>query len=210
MADFLPPAGPGRVLITSQNRAWPGRMLEVPGLDRGAAAGFLISRTGDPDRQAAADLAAELGGLPLALEQAAAYVVATGQSLADYLALFRQRRPEMPTRGEPAGPDKSVAVSWCAGFQPTRAGQPVGGRACCGCWRSARPRRSRCRCCCDPALGSPASSGRTWHQCLCRCWRTRWQPVKLSRRCAGIRWSPRLPTGRCRCTGWCRPSPSIR
>ena len=93
VAEFLPPDGPGQVLITSQNRAWPGRMLEVPGLDPGAAAGFLISRTGDPDRQAAADLAAELGGLPLALEQAAAYVVATDQSLAGYLALFRQRRP---------------------------------------------------------------------------------------------------------------------
>jgi hypothetical protein len=40
----------------------------VPVLDTGVAAGFLASRTGDPDQQAAADLAAELGGLPLALE----------------------------------------------------------------------------------------------------------------------------------------------
>jgi len=124
VADFLPLAGPGQVLITSQNRAWPGRMLEVPGLGRGAAAGFLISRTGDPDRQAAADLAAELGGLPLALEQAAAYVVATGQSLAGYLALFRQRRAEMLARGEPAGPDKSVAVSWWLAFSRLEQASP--------------------------------------------------------------------------------------
>ena len=40
-----------------------------------------------------------LGGLPLALEQAAAYVQASGSSLAGYLALFRQRRPEMLARG---------------------------------------------------------------------------------------------------------------
>jgi hypothetical protein len=73
----LPPAGPGRVLITSQSALWPpGQALEVPVLDAKVAAGFLISRTGDPDQRAAAELADELGGLPLALEQAAAYVQA--------------------------------------------------------------------------------------------------------------------------------------
>ena len=52
---FLPPAGPGRVLITSQNPIWPpGQALEVPVLDTEVAAEFLVSRTGDPDRQAAA------------------------------------------------------------------------------------------------------------------------------------------------------------
>ena len=55
VAAFLPPAGPGRVLITSQNQIWPpGQALEVPVLDPEVAAEFLVSRTGDPDRQAAA------------------------------------------------------------------------------------------------------------------------------------------------------------
>ncbi len=57
VAAFLPPAGPGRVLITSQNPNWPGPALDVPVLDPDVAAGFLVSRTGDPDRQAARDLA---------------------------------------------------------------------------------------------------------------------------------------------------------
>ena len=74
VAAFLPPAGPGRMLITSQNPAWPGQMLDVPMLDQDVAADFLVNRTGDLDRQAARDLADELGGLPLALEQAAAYI----------------------------------------------------------------------------------------------------------------------------------------
>ena len=78
VAAFLPPAGPGRVLITSQNPTWPGHPLDVPMLDRDVAAAFLVNRTGDQDRQAARDLADELGGLPLALEQAAAYIQATG------------------------------------------------------------------------------------------------------------------------------------
>ena len=93
VAAFLPPAGRGRVLITSQNPIWPpGQALDVPVLDAEVAAEFLVNRTGDPDRQAALELAGELGGLPLALEQAAAYIQATGDSLAGYLASFRQRR----------------------------------------------------------------------------------------------------------------------
>ena len=75
VAGFLPPGGEGRVLITSQNALWPpGQAVEVTALDTEGAAGFLVARTGDADRQAAAALAEEVGGLPLALEQAAAYI----------------------------------------------------------------------------------------------------------------------------------------
>lgn len=97
---FPPPAGHGWVLITSQNQNWPLRqILDVPVLSREVAADFLVSRTGDLDRNASLDLA----GLPLALEQAAAYIQATGDNLARYLASFRRRRSEMLSRGEPAG-----------------------------------------------------------------------------------------------------------
>jgi hypothetical protein len=116
VAAFLPPAGPGRVLITSQNVNWPGQPLSIPMLDLDVAAGFLASRTGDPDWQAARDLAGVLGGLPLALEQAAAYVQAVGDSLTGYLALFRQRRAELLARGEPTGYSKTVASTWALAF----------------------------------------------------------------------------------------------
>jgi Domain of unknown function (DUF4062) len=54
VAQFLPPAGAGRVLITSRDQIWPpGQALDVPVLDPQVAAGFLVSRTGDPDRRAA-------------------------------------------------------------------------------------------------------------------------------------------------------------
>ena len=46
------------------------------------------------------ELAAELGGLPLALEQAAAYIQATGTTLAGYLSLFRDRRTDLLARGQ--------------------------------------------------------------------------------------------------------------
>ena len=122
---FIPPAGRGRVLITSRDQIWPpGHALEVPVLDQQVAAGFLTDRTGDTDRQAAMELAGELGGLPLALEQAAAYVQATGDDLAGYLAAFRQRRADLLARGEPAGYRQTVATTWRLAFEQLQAAAP--------------------------------------------------------------------------------------
>jgi Tetratricopeptide repeat len=109
---FLPPAGNGRVLITSQSAAWPrGQAVRVPVLETEVAAGFLVNRTGDPDSQAAGTLAAELGGLPLALEQAAAYIQATGTTLARYESLFQERRADLLARGEIAEHPADVAAT---------------------------------------------------------------------------------------------------
>jgi hypothetical protein len=113
VAPFVPPAGRGRVLITSRDQIWPpGQALDVPVLDPEIAAQFLMDRTGDQDRKAALELAGELGGLPLALEQAAAYIQATADSLTGYLGSFRQRRDDLLARGEPTGYDKTVATTW--------------------------------------------------------------------------------------------------
>ena len=122
---FLPPAGHGRVLVTSQSALWPpGQGLEVPVLDVPVAAGFLVNRTGDPDGQAAAELAGELGGLPLALEQAAAFIQATGDDLAGYLELFRQQRAGLLGRGAPAGYGKTVATTWALAFGRLEQAEP--------------------------------------------------------------------------------------
>ena len=109
---FVPPAGPGRVLVTTQNQLWPpGQALDVPVLDPEVAADFLANRTGDPDRAAALELAAELGGLPLALEQAAAYMQATETTLAWYLLMFRDRQADLLARGQAAGHPADVAAT---------------------------------------------------------------------------------------------------
>jgi hypothetical protein len=108
----LPPAGNGQVLITSQSAVWPrGQAVEVAVLDNEVAALFLVNRTGDPDSAAAAALAAELGGLPLALEQAAAYIETTGTTLAGYLSLFADRRADLLARGETPGHPADVAAT---------------------------------------------------------------------------------------------------
>jgi hypothetical protein len=109
---FLPPAGNGRVLITSQSAVWPpGQAVEVPVLGTEVAAVFLVSRAGDPDSQSAAVLAKELGGLPLALEQAAAYIETTTTTLAGYLSLFRDRRADLLARGDTPEHPADVAAT---------------------------------------------------------------------------------------------------
>jgi len=136
VAVFVPPAGPGRVLITSRNQIWPpGQAVEVAVLDRQVAAEFLAARTGDADRRSALELAAELGGLPLALEQAGAYMQASGRSIAEYLGLFRSRRAELLDRGDPAGYDKRVTTTWAVAFAALGQEGPAAGLlrlvACC-------------------------------------------------------------------------------
>jgi hypothetical protein len=126
LARFLPPAGRGRVLVTSRNTDWPpGQLLDVPVLGLETAAGFLVTRTGDLNEQAAAGVAAELGGLPLALEQAGAYVQASGGSLAGYLASFRRRRSEMLARGETGEYGMTVATTWSLAFTELELSAPT-------------------------------------------------------------------------------------
>jgi Tetratricopeptide repeat len=126
---FLPPAGPGRVLVTSQTQHWPaGWAVQVPVLDAEVAAAFLTARTGDGNHGAAVELAGELGGLPLALEQAAAYMQATGTPLARYLPLFRTRQADLLARGQAAGHGEhtaatlGLALSRLGGDAPPAAG----------------------------------------------------------------------------------------
>jgi hypothetical protein len=127
VAPFVPPAGPGRVLITSRNALWPPpQVVEVPVLDVEAAAGFLAERTADRDERAARALAGELGGLPLALEQAGAYIQATGDTLVGYLESFRRRRADLLARGDPArDPPETVAATWALAFTQLEQAAPA-------------------------------------------------------------------------------------
>jgi len=126
MRRFVPPAGNGRVLITSQSAIWPpGQAVTVPVLGTEVAMVYLVNRTGDLDSQAAAALARELGGLPLALEQAAAYIQAAGTTLAGYLAVFWDRRADLLARGETPGHPAGVAATLGLALSRLEAEAPV-------------------------------------------------------------------------------------
>jgi tetratricopeptide (TPR) repeat protein len=125
--DYLPGAG-GHVLITSRNPAWGSvaRRVEVKKWPAEVAVAFLLQRTGQVDTNAAEGLARELDFLPLALEQAAAYVEATGTTLADYRALFRTHASALLQRGAPgADYPATVATTWELSFQKVEEESPA-------------------------------------------------------------------------------------
>ncbi|NUO97959.1 MAG: tetratricopeptide repeat protein [Nonomuraea sp.] len=118
LRPFLPPAGPGHVLITSRSGSWPrDQGLELPVLDLGAAARLMLASSGQDDGEAAAAVVAELGALPLALEQAAAYMSETGLSLAEYLDLLHHRRAELLAQGQAWGYRERVTSTWRLAFE---------------------------------------------------------------------------------------------
>ncbi|HEV7450292.1 MAG TPA: sigma-70 family RNA polymerase sigma factor [Pseudonocardiaceae bacterium] len=65
---------------------------------------------------AAAVLAHELGGLPLALAQAGCYVAHSALDLAGYLALYRYRRAELHREGHAPDYPATVATTWQLAF----------------------------------------------------------------------------------------------
>lgn len=96
--DYLPQGGRGHVIVTSRDSTdWgsTATALEVKMFDRAESIEFLLKRTKVDDKDAAGALAEELGGLPLALEQAGAYILATGIELEEYLDLFQTKRKEL-------------------------------------------------------------------------------------------------------------------
>ena len=107
---YLPRAHTGHVIITSRNQRWRdvAQSLPVVALPLEAALDFLVARTGQGDCEAARALAEELGCLPLALEQAGAYIARVGLSVPEYLARLREQHQELLDR---AGPPRDYAAT---------------------------------------------------------------------------------------------------
>jgi len=115
ISDYLPRAGGGHVIITSRNPRWSkiAKVLHAKVFDRTESVNFLCRRTGQDDKKAANMLAEELGDLPLALEQASAYIEETTMSLAAYCELFQSRRQELwGEESPPMGYPQAVGATW--------------------------------------------------------------------------------------------------
>ncbi len=121
--NFLLPVFKGHVIITSRLRDWqkiPSVFVLTMGvLPEERAADFLCERVSNRDfnpgqREDALKLAIELGGLPLALEQAAAYVLRHCVTYADYSRLFEECRQELLSEEVEGGTryKRSVAATW--------------------------------------------------------------------------------------------------
>jgi tetratricopeptide (TPR) repeat protein len=106
---FLPPGNGGNILITSRNVGLQRLALEsVNVLDMGddEAVQLLLKSAmldGTPDSHIAnmgKNVISELGGIPLAVDQAGAYMQNCGCSIGSYLELFKKHRHQLMSRKE--------------------------------------------------------------------------------------------------------------
>ncbi|MFL6233993.1 MAG: tetratricopeptide repeat protein, partial [Thermoanaerobaculia bacterium] len=119
---LIPRLQGGHVLLTGRLARWSAEVepLELDVLTEEAAAGFLLARTKDRRRKSPEDadlavaLARELGFLPLALEQAGAYIAERRLTLAAYLEEWHSRHEQVLTWFDPrvSHYSASIAITW--------------------------------------------------------------------------------------------------
>jgi tetratricopeptide (TPR) repeat protein len=126
--EYLPRFGSGHIIITSRNPNWGGvaRLLSVMVFGRTDSIKFLFCKTNQSDELSASALALALGDLPLALEQAGAYISQSGLSLARYLEMFQKHRQNILERGEPTNYPATVGTTWEISFQKVQEDSPAG------------------------------------------------------------------------------------
>ena len=133
---YLPNDHKGRILVTSRAHSLQClgivNPLELQEMPPDEALSFLLRRTGrevaDSDEtESATALAEELGYLPLALEQAAAYIAAQDCSFADYLKGYAKRRLDLLEKQGPLMGQypHSVVTTWSENFTEVEAISPA-------------------------------------------------------------------------------------
>ena len=132
-SDFLPPSSQGHVLLTTraQSTGTVAQRIELERMGPEEGALFLLRRAKriasdasfeqatPADRATALELSQTMEGLPLALDQAAAYIEETDCGLTGYLSRYRTRRAKLLSlRGESiADHPQSVATTWSLSFE---------------------------------------------------------------------------------------------
>ena len=133
----------GHVLLTSRAQDFQDfgitHPIEIETLEPKESLSFLLRRAGretlisqsspneNPEVQAASQLAIDLGHLPLALEQAAAYILTKKARFQDYLASYQKNRLRRLETTKPRlgnYPD-SVATAWTLNFQQVEQTAPA-------------------------------------------------------------------------------------
>ncbi len=111
IAEWLP-GGTGHVLITSRVHGWDeiAVPVEVGVLDRSESVAMLRRRLNVVSLEDADRVAEATGDLPLAMAQAAGYMVRTGMPAAEYVNLLRDRAAGVLAEGRPASYPRSLAA----------------------------------------------------------------------------------------------------
>ncbi|MEU6049559.1 FxSxx-COOH system tetratricopeptide repeat protein [Streptomyces xanthochromogenes] len=111
---FLPRGGTGHILVTSRNQAWSqyGGALAVDVFRREESVEHLQRRAPGLSAHEADQVAGALGDLPLAVEQAAAWIAETATPVADYLDQLARQSTGVLSLNQPAGYPEPVGATW--------------------------------------------------------------------------------------------------
>jgi tetratricopeptide (TPR) repeat protein len=139
--EFLPSGGKGHLLLTTRAHAIGplASGIEVEKLDSQQGMLLLLRRANVlkldasledaplADRTAAAAIVEEMDGLPLALDQAGAFIEETQSSVTDYLQRYRQRADVLLQRRGGPGKDhpEPVATTWSLSFERVEELDPL-------------------------------------------------------------------------------------
>jgi hypothetical protein len=139
--EFLPTGGKGHLLLTTRAHAIGPRAsgIEVEKLDSQQGMLLLLRRANVlrldaslddaplADRTAAAAIVEEMDGLPLALDQAGAFIEETQSTVTDYLQRYRQRQDVLLQRRGGPGKDhpEPVATTWSLSFERVEELNPL-------------------------------------------------------------------------------------
>jgi tetratricopeptide (TPR) repeat protein len=141
VAPFIPLAGRGHVLLTTRTRALGGiaERIEIEKMVPEVGALLLLRRAGLLSAQDLLDMALEtdhneamsisrlVDGLPLALDQAGAYIKETACSLSDYILLYQTRSTDLlQVRGSLTTDYlHPVATTWSLSFEKITQAYPA-------------------------------------------------------------------------------------
>jgi tetratricopeptide (TPR) repeat protein len=124
---YLPEGRHGHVLITSRNPAWTQEAapVEVEVFTRAESIDHLRRRVPGLAGEDADALGAALGDLPLAVEQAAAWLTETGTPVAEYLAELERQASVVLALNQPGDYPVPVATTWTISFEALRERSPA-------------------------------------------------------------------------------------
>jgi tetratricopeptide (TPR) repeat protein len=125
LRQFLP-QGDGHVIVTSRNPRWAevANAIEVDVFERSESVALLQRRCAALPDDEAEQLAAVLGDLPLALEQAGAWCAETGMPVSEYMTLFERQCVNLrPDPGSPLDYPVIVTAAWHVSLE--RIGQDL-------------------------------------------------------------------------------------
>lgn len=115
VTTYLPTRGNGEIIITTRNRELSeiGCELDVPSLQHEDAAKLLLQTTGEGSRALpeALKISRLLGGHPLAIAQAGAYIKTIRIPMDGYIEFYRTERAELLNYKSPLRPEEEAAAT---------------------------------------------------------------------------------------------------